>query len=210
MAFTDQQIMTQIQNVVIEPPDGGVTWPSGLWSANEVISYLDQRQNRFLKDTHFQFGIANITATQGQELYDLPDDWINTIRVLWIAPDGTTTELPRSDVWEADYGIPTWSYVQGTPKIFYDGGKPITIRIMPIPDTNGTLQVHYVPYAALLTGAGEIFTLPDEFVPPVKYGALADMFTKVGRANDPVRAEYCDKRYQLGIEIARLLVGGFD
>jgi hypothetical protein len=79
---------------------------------------------------------------------------------------------------------------------------------MPNPDSNGTLQVHYVPYSALLDGNGEIFTLPDEFVSTVKYGALGDMLTKVARAQDP-RSDYCQQRYRMGIEIAKMLVGGF-
>jgi len=77
MAFTDQQIEQQIQYTVIEPPDLGATWPSGLWTAAEVVDYLNQRQHRFLKDTHLQIGLANIPVTQGTSLYDLPDDWID-------------------------------------------------------------------------------------------------------------------------------------
>lgn len=201
--------MSQIQYTMIETIDGGVTWDSGLWTQDEVVQYLDQRQNMFLKNTQFQFGIADIAATSGTGLYDLPDDWITTIRVLWIDEDGNTKELPRSDTWEADNGIPTWSYINGTPLIFYDGGKPITIRVMPTPDADGTIQIHYVPYAALLTGDGELMTVPDEFVPPIKYGALADMFSKVGRAQDPIRAKYCESRYQLGLEVAQMLVMGY-
>lgn len=206
--FTDQAVMQQIQNVMIEPPDGGATWPSGLWGQAEVVSYLNQRQNKFLKDTHFQFGIADIPATSGVQIYDLPDDWINSIRVLWIDGAGNVKELTRSDTWEADHGMVNWSDTPGTPELFFDGGKPITLRVMPAPDQDGTLQIHYVPYAALLTGGGELMTLPDEFVPAVKYGALADMFTKVARAQDP-RAKYCAQRFNMGVEVARLLVMGW-
>lgn len=208
MAFTDQELMQQIQNTVIEPPDLGQTWPSGLWTMAEVAQYLDQRQNMFLKDTHFQFGIANITATSGTGLYDLPDDWINTIRVLWIRGNGTSKELTPSDTWEADNGIPTWSYVNAEPLLYFDGGKPITILLMPTPNANGTVQIQYVSYAAVLDGSGEIITLPDEFAHSLKYGALSDMLTKVGRGQD-VRAEYCEQRFQLSMEVARLLVEGF-
>lgn len=208
--FTDQSVMTQIQYAVIESPDGGQTWASGLWSEDEVVSYLNQRQNQFLKDTSLQFGIATINATAGVSIYDLPNDWINTVRVLWIDEEGVSVELGRSDTWEADYGMPGWNETDGIPKIFYDGGAPTTLEIMPAPTTDGTLQIHYTPYAALLTGDGELFTVPAEFVTGIKYGALEDMLSKVGRANDPPRAQYCRSRFQLGIEVARLLVGGFD
>lgn len=209
MAFTDQDLMQQLQYTVIEPPDLGQTWPSGLWSMAEVAQYLDQRQNMVLKDTHFQFGIALIRAVAGTYVYDLPDDWINTIRVVWVAINGTTKELTRSDLWEADNGLPGWTTSSGTPTLYYDGGKPITLQVIPIPAANGTLQVHYVPYAGVLDGSGQLLTLPPEMAHVLKYGALADMFSKVGRAQDTARAEYCAQRFQLGVEVARLLVEGF-
>src|SRR5690242_20166838 len=109
MSFTDQSVMTQIQNTMIEPPDGGQTWPSGLWSLAEVVNYLNQRQNLFLKYTQLQFGMANIPAVSGTATYDLPDDWITTVRVVWVALDGSTRELGKSDFWEADNGIPSWT-----------------------------------------------------------------------------------------------------
>lgn len=208
MAFTDQQLMNQIQLTMIEPPDSGATWPSGLWTQAEVLDYLNQRQNRLLKDTHLQIGIALIPISSGTDVYDLPDDWINTTRVA-LQTSTTITELGRSDTWEADHGIPDWYNTQGTPKLYFDGGKPITIRIMPRPDITGTLIIHYTPYAATLDGSPEIVTLPDEFAPLLKYGALSDMFGKVGRGHDATRAAYCQQRYTMGIEIARLLLKGW-
>jgi len=208
MTFTDQSVMSQIQNAMIEPADGGQTWPSGLWNIDEVVSYLNQRQNLFLKYTQLQFGIGNIDATAGTGTYDLPDDWITTVRVVWQALDGSTRELGRSDFWEADNGIPNWTQADGTPLIYFDGGKPISITVMPAPDADGTIIVEYVPYAGLLDGTAEPFSVPDECVPALKYGAMADMLSKVARSQDP-RADYCNQRFQLGIELARLLVGGF-
>lgn len=209
MSVTDQQVMNEIQLTMIEPPDNGATWPSGLWTQDEVIGYMNQRQNRFLKDTLVQIGIANITTQIGVGTYDLPDDWINTVRVLMIRSDNTTKELARSDTWEADHGIPTWSYVVDEPKLYYDGGTPLTVRLMPIPEAVYTLQIHYTPLGAVLDGTGELLTLPDEMIPTIKYGALADMFSKVGRANDANRAKYCEDRFMLGVEITRMLLGGF-
>lgn len=210
MAFTDQQILNQMQYAMIETPNSGASWGSGFWSAAEVINYLNHRQNRFLNDSYLQIGIANIDATQGVNTYDLPDDWIITTSVIWIDTDGSTHELIASSVWEADHGIPTWSYVQGVPKIYTDVDTPLTtIKIAPLPNAAGTIQVHFVPTAVLLDGTGELMTLPDEFISAVKYGAMSDMLNKVGRATDPIRAEYCKRRYELGIEIAKMLLKGW-
>ncbi len=208
--FTDQQILTQIQNTMIEPADGGATWLSGLWTAAEVVNYLNQRQNRFLKDSQMQFGLANIDAVEGTLQYDLPDDWITTLRVVWIDIDGSTRELIRSNRWEADNGIPTWTIVAGPPIIYMDVDTPVlTIKVAPLPDVDGVIQVQYVPLAGTLTGTGEPFTIPDEFIPAIKYGALADMWNKVGRAMDPDRAMYCQQRYMLGVEVAKMLLHGW-
>lgn len=209
MSFTDQQVLQQIQYTVIEPPDLGATWPSGLWTKDEVIRYLNQRQNRLLKDTHLEVGIADIPGVIGTSEYNMPFDWIATIRMVWTPTGGSAVELCNSDTWEADHGIPTWSNTNGTPKIFVDYlGATLRINIAPSPDVNGTFQIYFVPIAVDLDGTGELFTIPDEFVPYVKYGALADMLEKVGRGQDP-RAEYCEKRYQMGIEIANMLLNGW-
>lgn len=207
MAFTELQILNQIQYHTLEPPDSGATWPSGMWTQAEVVRYLNQRQDRLLRDTHLQVGLVDITVTQGDNLYDLPDDWIRTIRVVWMPDSGGSVELTSGDSWEADHGIPTWTYVEGPPKLYYEE-PTLNIRIAPLPDEAGALQVYYVPIGAQFDGTGEIFTVPDEFVPTVKYGALADMLGKVGRGMDP-RAEYCNQRYALGVEVANMLLTGW-
>jgi hypothetical protein len=215
MSISDIQLLTQMQYTMIEPVDGGLSWQSGLWTAQEVLNYLNQRQNRFLKDTQMQIGLAMIPAAAGTLQYDLPDDWITTVRVVWISSDRATRELIRSNAWEADNGIPSWTYVAGAPIIYIDVDTPVlTIKVAPLPDEDGTIQVQYVPLAGLLTGQnitplGEPFTLPDEFVPYVKYGALADMWSKVGRGMDPERAAYCQDRYMMGVEIGKMMLMGW-
>lgn len=210
MSFNDQGVMNAIQYSMLEPPDGGQTWPSGLWTGAEVVGYLNQRQSTFLKNTHLQVGLANINVSQGVGEYSLPADWMNTVRVLWVPPTGTRYELTPSSVWEADHGIPTWGLVQGKPKIYFTENLPtLTIDIAPIPSTAGTMIIYYVPQPVELGGSGEIFTVPDEFVPSVKYGAMSDMLSKMGRAHDPSRASYCMQRYVLGQEIASMLLKGW-
>lgn len=207
MSTTDQSMMQEIQYSLIEPPDLGQTWPSGMWNMTEVVRYLNNRQDQFLKDTHIQVGMAEIAATQGISSYGLPDDWISTARVVWISLTGVVKELTWSDNWEADHGIPSWSSVQGVPKIYMED-TPLTITIGPIPNTDGVIQIYYIPTAAQADGTGEMITIQDEFTPPLKYGIMADMLGKVGRARDP-RSSYCQQRFALGIEIARMLTMGF-
>lgn len=209
MAFTESQVYNQIQYHVLEPPDSGATWPSALWTLEEITRYMNQRQDRLLRLTHLQVGLADITVTAGDNLYDLHDDLIRVIRVLWYPASGGSYELTDGDSWEADHGIPDWTTNDNPPKLYYVE-PTLNIRIVPLPNEGGTLQVFYVPIGAQFDGTGEVFTVPDEFVPTVKYGVMADMLSKVGRAMDP-RAEYCRQRFALGVQVANmLLAGGYD
>src|SRR5262245_48202613 len=98
MSTTDQQVLSEIQYQVIEPTvDNGVTWTSGLWTATEVLNYLNQRQYRFMKDTLLMMAYGRVDFAIGATTGALPEDWIVTYRADW--KDGTTgkiTELPRS------------------------------------------------------------------------------------------------------------------
>jgi hypothetical protein len=86
---------------------------------------------------------------------------------------------------------------------------PLTLQIAPLPIEDGRLFVSYVPSCNPVDGNGTALDVADEFTPTVKYGVLSDMFAKIGRANDPVRSQYCSDRFQMGIEIAQLLLKGF-
>lgn len=207
--MTDQELMNQLQYVVIEPPDSGATWPSGMWSKAEVLRYINQRQDRFIHETLPYVTPTNIAVTASDGQYDLPSDFVAVWGVVWTPTGGTAVELPPSDEWEADHGIPTWSTTAGDPKIYFINSTK-EIQIAPTPDSNGTLRVYYIASGTTLDGTGISLTVQDEMAPTVKYGVLADMFGKVGRAHDPLRAQYCAERYQLGIDVTNVLLKGFN
>jgi hypothetical protein len=77
---------------------------------------------------------------------------------------------------------------------------------MPAPTVAGELTILCVALAGILDGLGEIWTVPYEFVPAIKYGIMADMLNKVGRALWSTKARYCELRYQEGVMAATLLM----
>ena len=79
--MTDQELLSQIQSALFEPDDAGLTFPSGLWTRDEVLAAMNERQNRFLKSTLTWVGIANLTATIGVRVYQLPQDWLTTVAI---------------------------------------------------------------------------------------------------------------------------------
>ena len=209
--MTDTDLLSEIQTVLMEPPDGGVTWTSGLWTATEVLNRFNERQNRFLKATRMLVGESSpIPVTAGESVYDLPQDWLTTVDVYWAGEDGTFRTLVRSDSFEADHGMPLWESTAGTPLLYMDEDSPLlTITIAPIPRVNGILTVLYVPQAGVQQGLGDPLGVPDEYATADKYGTLADLFGKDGRGASPERAQYCELRYQLDQEIAKIMIAGW-
>lgn len=209
--MTDQEFMEDIQYVMIEPPNGGQSWPSGLWSREEVLGYVNERQDRLVRETHMIVDIEDISVVAPYGIrHPLPEDWLATVRLTWESPAVPKREVCRSDSWEADHGMADWPSAPGEPKVYMDTeATPLTIQVAPLPIRDGTLEISYVPTCNPVDGNGTDLDVAEEFTPTIKYGVLSDMFSKVGRANDPVRAQYCSQRFQMGVEVAQLLLKGF-
>lgn len=208
----DTDILSEIQTVLMEPPDGGLTIPSGLWTSAELVNRLNERSNRFLKGTRILVGeAAPIPVTAGQSRFDLPQDWLTTLTVLWTGQDGTANELVRVDSFEADHGYSPWETTRATPAFYMDEDAPLlSIAIGPIPRVNGVLTVLYVPQGAPMGTRGDPIALPDIYAAGgLKYGTLADLFGKDGRGANPEKAQYCEMRYQLDMELAAIMLNGW-
>lgn len=207
----DQDALTALQYTLLEPPDGGATFPSGLWTRAEVLAAMNERQNRFLKATQMQVGIAVIDAPAGQTRFTLPQDWLTTMSLFWKGDDGVWRLLDRSDSFEADHGLPTWPVTAGVPALYMDEEAPVLlVQVAPAPTVHGTLTLLYVPQGSTLDGTGEVLVLPDEYAASVeKYGVCADLFGKDGRGKNPERAAYGQFRYQLAEDMAKILIKGW-
>lgn len=214
-----QAALTAVQYQLVEPPDGGLTWPSGFWTAAEILWYLNQRQQRFLIDTGCVVGFARIDATQGQLQQTLPDDWLRTVTLAFITTaSGAYRTLEPVDALQLDFGMPTWPTAGDVP-IGYSEHEDVslTVRVVPAPNVAGLLELVYIALAPALLGDGstdgngdlsDLFVVPPEFVGYLLWGVLADALGKIGRGHDPERAVYGELRYSEGVAIARLLLYG--
>ena len=212
MAVVDWDALDELQCRLQEPEDNGFTFPSVMWTHDEVAGYLNQRQQRFLSDTLLLGSETTIACTAHQQRHALPNDTIAIIVAAWIdATSGRPYPLGRGDHWEADHGEPLWELTPGLPLLFNDAEvRQGEIMVLPPPVLPGEVHLVYVGLPAVLGSllASEIFTVPDEYVPAVMYGVMADMLGKVGEAHDPGRAAYCESRYAEGVEAAKLLLTG--
>jgi len=211
MATSDQTMLSRVQVALIEPANGGQTWPSQLWSRDEVVAIANQRQDRFLKDTLLLGALATVAGINiGDHSITLPTDWLRTISVVWRGSNGTVRELMRSDTFEADHVIEDWEAADGTPLAYAEYESPnLTLKIMPGPDVAGEIDLLYVPVGTPLNGNGELLIVPDELEHAIRYGILADLLSKDGRGKDSARAAYAESRFQLGIDLTRIVIEGW-
>lgn len=212
MAVTDQTILSEIQRLTLEGTgDGGATWPSGMWTQAEVLDYLNGRQDRFIAETRLFWNVNEDAVTAGQSDQAIPASlrWAGTIFIAYKTAAGQYRELPQMDALELDLIRPTrpGEGNAATPKGYYEpDGSTLTTYIVPPPTANIThLERYFVQLGAALTAGGVNFAVSDEFVPTIKYGTLADMFSKIGPAQNLLLAAACEERWAEGLEIGKLI-----
>ncbi len=207
--MTDRTLMTRLQYHLMEPPDLGATWPSGLWTQAEVLARMNERQNRFLKSSKLMVGMAELPILAGVATVALPEDWLITQDVVWHGSSSETWRpLVRSDQFQADHAQPSWPVAEGIPAVYFDHDQPLLqLRVAPTPTEAGVLLLFYVPQGSPFDGTGELPSVADEFAEAAcVYGPLADLLSKDGRGVSLDRAGYCESRFQLGLAAAEVIL----
>lgn len=207
----DTTLLSQVQRHLIETPDGGATW-SALWTAEEVLNYANQRQQKFLKETHCEVGIAEVDETAESQNVTLPDDWLATLAVLRRDADGHWSELPMGDTHQVDMGYGD-TQTSAVPRLWVDEESPtLTARVIPAPATGeeGLLELYYIPMGSVFDGTGEPGVLSNEvMVCGIKWGIIADMLGKVGRGRDDSRIQWAEMRYEMTKEAVKMIMAGW-
>jgi len=211
MSVTDADQLEEVAWRVIE---SSTLFPSGLWTVAEIANYFNQRQNRFNRDTKLMLAHQPLSFTAGQESADLPPDWIATLNGSWSpAAGGPATTVAAGDRYAAEKAISSTNNPPDVPTIMDDtSGGALTIELFPPPTTDGELEILYACVLERLPfdpGSPEIFDIPDDFVPYITYGVLADMLSKDGRGQNLLMARYCEQRYEEGVAMAAILLEGY-
>lgn len=206
MAVLDTEFLDDLQWLLVEPQDGGVTWPSGLWTQAEVLAAVNRVQSEFLRRTEITAAWAKIEVTGGDPIVPVPQDYILASEVIYGGDDATTPAipLPRSDEWELDRALQAWDQTASTPIVYGDGIATdlLDLQLAPTPTLDGWVYLLYVACGAPISVGGlSMFTVPDEAVVTVMWGVLADLLDKVGRGEDLARAQYCHQRFEEGVLI---------
>jgi hypothetical protein len=206
--MTPSEVLTEIQYGVIE----NAAFSSGLWTLAEVLTYMELRQQRFLKATRVTAAVAIIPWVPGQPEAPLPIDHIDSICARWHSfADEQWFPIPQSDAFELDHVSPDTALTVHPPQGFrLSDLETLRIALGPAPTAPGELELVYVALAeSILADTSIPFEVPDALGPYLKYGVLADMLAKEGRGQDLLRARYCEQRWEEGVALASSLLDGW-
>lgn len=211
-SVTDRDIVTKMQYHLMEPPDGiDSTGISEMFTHADLVRALQQRRNRFLADTScVTTAKAAINVPFGQSIIDLDDTTISIVRAVWIDGSGRYHTLRPSDEYVAGAAFNPWRQTSKIPRLFSIAAQPnLTLQLIPEPADNGQLLLWTVETGDNLdttAGAnGTVLGIPDDMCWVVMWGALGDLLLRDGIGRDPIRAEFCLKLYEMGVELSNSL-----
>jgi hypothetical protein len=215
LGFTlqDRDIITDIEYSLLEPPTPTSWTGTEMFTLQQLTDAIQNRRNQFLLET----GLIVTRTTQaitGSVLspasrISLTSDLIMTIRRLAWLVSSTYTQLWRQDEIELNtYSVGSLTTAASTPQSYSVALTPnLTVQIAPPANANGTLEILSINApAALDPSTGVLMNIPDDFCWAIKFGALADLLGGDGQRSDPMRSDYCEKRYREGVELARVAV----
>jgi hypothetical protein len=208
--MTDRELLTELQYALIEPPDGGDTWPSLIWTRAEVLDAVNGALRALARDCHLLVARTEIPVAASAAVIALPGDWLATAHLVWRAVDGTRTPLGPVDSFEGDLAMPGWETIPALPLGYADlDGPTLTLRLVPTPAAAGTLELLYLQAPPAVDGTNLPLAVVEECSAGVKYQALGWLLRKVGRLIDPERAQYCERRYELTRTVTAIILEGW-
>jgi hypothetical protein len=203
---TDTILFETIEYHLLEPPTAPYSG-SEMFTNQDLVNALQKRRDQFLLETGSVIVHSTLGGAQTSNgRVALPDTVIDVRRAAYFDSNGLYTTLWRSSESEANSFQYAWWDAAAPPSVYsVIEPAPVTIQIIPVPSLAGSLDLLTISAgAALNPSAGVILGVPDDFAWVVKWGALCDLLTRDGQASDPLRAQYCQKRWVEGICLAKL------
>ena len=115
------------------------------------------------------------------------------------------TNLYREDESSLTGLLSNWNLSKSKPRMFSTtASPPLRVQFAPPPNRIGDLDLVSIKTGPLLNfNTGVALGIPDSYAHVIKWGALADILSVEGEGRDPMRAQYCDFRYKVGVASAR-------
>jgi len=213
MSVLDTEVANNVIYRTLENGDADANFPTlltSMFSPTEIVDSLNRVQQAFLLDTGMNTVRTTFPGNGGQSQYALPIDSTRPRRLTWQdASDAQVRALTQVETWELDQGASQWPSDAGIPIAWLEDDQPQQVVQVALTPTNpGIISLLYVQLATTLTGLGVPLSVPDDWTPYVLWGTLAELLSSDGPAFDPLRAQYASRRYDEGVELAKVVLGG--
>lgn len=202
-------LVTEIQHHLLEPAAAGTagTGMTPQFSINQITAALVRRRNQFVIDAHLPLTTTTLTPpAPPANSVPLPQDVAVIDRAAWTDTDTVTSwSLSRTDFYAAQAYSPLWSLNPGKPYGYSQAeSMPGSLTLVPPPSGAGTIHLIYAQTLELIPNDAVSFAIPDEWAWALKWGALYDLLSTHNPGYDPLRAKYCQERYQNALDIAAM------
>lgn len=203
---TKFQLIQQVQNHLLEPPNPAVWTGSLQFSMQDLTSALQRRQDDTLGTTGCTLTRSLVNAPV-QRRVTLADNVIDIRRVVWMPETGfgySNKILKQGDMWASRAFNPYYTTAsQGPPGTWMQNTEPPpSFDVDRDPPVAGNYEVITVDSGPVWNaGQDSLLNIPDDWTWVFKWGALMDLFSRESNAKDSLRAEYCRRRYQEGLAL---------
>lgn len=206
LTVTDRDLINDINYALMESQI--ISWPGGwvgteMFSLEEIVDHIQDSRDEFLKLTACIASPFDLVATQSR--LNLPSDHIRILRAdvrpqsaqeplpMWPVDQSQLTSTYRSTAFPEDE-LPSAYAVSYTPQLVVD--------VWPPPQVTSVVNIQGVRSGAILTptASATVIIVPDDASILIKYRALGDLFVGDGLTRSPQMSEYCEMRYQDGLE----------
>jgi len=182
----------------------GATFPvcqtiDPFYSQAEMLNYLSNAENDYLVRVPMILNVVTQNFTPTQKIQSVPSDTLQIERVAYggfaLYEQGQISHDQLNYAWTQEAGQPPRSWFEDRTGFMQYGVEPVPLNAF-------SVELMYARRDSTVLALNEGFYVPDPFLHHVKYGTLAQIFSKDGEQRDPSRAQYCQQRFDLGVQIA--------
>lgn len=187
-------------------PAAGTSWTgTEQFSYNIVLDSINRRCNKLLVETGCTLQVDTINSgSPPVSRIQLDDNIIDVRRVAWKDTAPWFRNLRQRDTSSRRSFSPRAGYTPTTPTSYVKSTLPhVSIELTPPSIDAGQLEVVTTRAQAVVDGQGIVLTIPEDFIPTLKWGVLADLLN-TEKAQDYERSQYCEQRWDEGVKAAKL------
>lgn len=196
--LTSQDIFLRLTYSLLEPPSNQAAVTTSQFSQNDLVQSVQRKRDEFLFKTGCTSTVEPLAVNAGVSTIVLPQSVIQVRnQAYWLPTIGTGSPVFKSDEAAASYFGQSSAYSPGPPVGFSAGMEPpLTLELTPAPDVDGTLECLTIESGASLSPSpGIVIPFPQDFIPGLTWGALADLLSMGLEKQDLQRAAYARQRF---------------